>query len=170
MWRPVDLVWTDVSEERIASIFRVGKSRTRNQREQVASRFTRRHIRDDGILQIYFYKLLGYKSYMEMHKVLCTSYVRSFMTCLWSAVKPQPPTWAKECISFLWFSFQHQTSKGVNASRNTVVVKQCSEIKHISGNDSTYDCRLIMLRGGQHWHFCRPGTIKSLPDRSQQLP
>jgi hypothetical protein len=26
MWRRVDLVWTDVSEERIASIFRVEKS------------------------------------------------------------------------------------------------------------------------------------------------
>jgi hypothetical protein len=26
MWRHVDLVWTDVSEERIASIFRVEKS------------------------------------------------------------------------------------------------------------------------------------------------
>jgi hypothetical protein len=26
MWRRVDLVWTDVSEERIASIFRVQKS------------------------------------------------------------------------------------------------------------------------------------------------
>jgi hypothetical protein len=26
MWRSVDLVWTDVSEERIASIFRVEKS------------------------------------------------------------------------------------------------------------------------------------------------
>jgi hypothetical protein len=26
MWRRVDLVWTDVSEERIASIFRIEKS------------------------------------------------------------------------------------------------------------------------------------------------
>jgi hypothetical protein len=26
MWRRVDIVWTDVSEERIASIFRVEKS------------------------------------------------------------------------------------------------------------------------------------------------
>jgi hypothetical protein len=33
MWRPVDLVWTDVSEERIASIFRVEKSES----EQVAA-------------------------------------------------------------------------------------------------------------------------------------
>jgi hypothetical protein len=27
MWRSVDLVWTDVSEERIASIFRVDEAR-----------------------------------------------------------------------------------------------------------------------------------------------
>jgi hypothetical protein len=36
MWRRVYLPWTDVSEERIASIFRVEKSAARNQREQVA--------------------------------------------------------------------------------------------------------------------------------------
>jgi hypothetical protein len=37
MWRRVDLVRTDVSEERIASIFRVEKSVTEEQREQVAA-------------------------------------------------------------------------------------------------------------------------------------
>jgi hypothetical protein len=37
MWRRVLLVWTDVSEERIASIFRVQNPQTRNQREQVAA-------------------------------------------------------------------------------------------------------------------------------------
>jgi hypothetical protein len=37
MWRRVDLVWTDVSEERIASIIRIKNSRARNQREQVAA-------------------------------------------------------------------------------------------------------------------------------------
>jgi hypothetical protein len=36
MWRRVILVWTDVSEESIASIFRVQKSARRNQREQLA--------------------------------------------------------------------------------------------------------------------------------------
>jgi hypothetical protein len=36
MWRHVDLVWTHVSKERIASIFRVENPRGRNQREQVA--------------------------------------------------------------------------------------------------------------------------------------
>jgi hypothetical protein len=36
MWRLVDIVLTDISEERIASIFRVGKNpRAMNQREQV---------------------------------------------------------------------------------------------------------------------------------------
>jgi hypothetical protein len=37
MWRRVDFVWTDVSEERIASIFRVENLRARNQRVQVAA-------------------------------------------------------------------------------------------------------------------------------------
>jgi hypothetical protein len=67
MWRRVDLVWTDVSEKRIASIFRVEKSANGNQREQVAvdypedepirssetsvhTRSTRRYIPEDGIL------------------------------------------------------------------------------------------------------------------------
>jgi hypothetical protein len=36
MWRRVDLVSTDVSEERIASILRVNKFRARNQCDQVA--------------------------------------------------------------------------------------------------------------------------------------
>jgi hypothetical protein len=69
MWRRVVLVWTDVSEERIASIFGVENPRARNQREQVAGDFstlkmeairsneksvhtrtTRRHIPENGIL------------------------------------------------------------------------------------------------------------------------
>jgi hypothetical protein len=37
MLRRVDLVWTDVSEECIASIFRVENPWARNQREQVAA-------------------------------------------------------------------------------------------------------------------------------------
>jgi hypothetical protein len=37
MWRHVDLVCTDVSEERITSIFRVENPRARNQLEQVAA-------------------------------------------------------------------------------------------------------------------------------------
>jgi hypothetical protein len=43
MWRRIDHVWTDLSEERIASIFKIGKPQARNQREQVAApkrRFT----------------------------------------------------------------------------------------------------------------------------------
>jgi hypothetical protein len=40
MWRHVDLVWTDVSEERFASILRVEKNlRAINQRVQVARIF-----------------------------------------------------------------------------------------------------------------------------------
>jgi hypothetical protein len=44
MWRCVDLMRTDVSKERMTSIFRVINPRARNQREQVAavcSRFTK---------------------------------------------------------------------------------------------------------------------------------
>jgi hypothetical protein len=40
MWRRVDLVWADVSEERSASIFRVENPRARNQCEQVAADFS----------------------------------------------------------------------------------------------------------------------------------
>jgi hypothetical protein len=37
MWLPVDLVWTDVSEERTASIFRVKKSASDEPAWEVAS-------------------------------------------------------------------------------------------------------------------------------------
>jgi hypothetical protein len=48
MWHRVDLMWTDVSEERIASIFRVENPRARNQREQVAADWATRKIRQRG--------------------------------------------------------------------------------------------------------------------------
>jgi hypothetical protein len=71
MWRRVDLVWTDVSEERIASIFMVEKSASsllatshagssladlsilkmeviRSSETSVHTRYTRRHIPEDG--------------------------------------------------------------------------------------------------------------------------
>jgi hypothetical protein len=48
MWRCVDPASTDVSEKRIASIFRVEKSGSGNQRHQVAAQ---RHIPEDDILQ-----------------------------------------------------------------------------------------------------------------------
>jgi hypothetical protein len=73
MWRHVDLVWTDGSEERIASIFRVEKSAgeeratcsrlfslahfstlkteaIRSTETSVYARSIRRHIPEDGIL------------------------------------------------------------------------------------------------------------------------
>jgi hypothetical protein len=37
MWHHVDHVWTNVSEEHIASTFRIKNPRARNQREQVAA-------------------------------------------------------------------------------------------------------------------------------------
>jgi hypothetical protein len=49
VWRHVDVVnWTDVSEDRIASIFRVEKSANE---EPAAATCSRRHIPEDGILQ-----------------------------------------------------------------------------------------------------------------------
>jgi hypothetical protein len=89
IWRRLDLVWTDISEEHIASIFRVEKyPRARNQREQVAAgwflahgyfstlkmvetrssetsvhkRSTRRHIPKDGIIHSHCSEIL--KSYI----------------------------------------------------------------------------------------------------------
>jgi hypothetical protein len=52
MWRSVDLVWTDVSEECIASIFRIGKSARAipSSEMSVHTRSTLRHIPEDGIL------------------------------------------------------------------------------------------------------------------------
>jgi hypothetical protein len=62
MWRRVDLVWTDVSVERIASICKVEKSASgehvatvkmdliRSSESSVYTRSTRRHIPEDGIL------------------------------------------------------------------------------------------------------------------------
>jgi hypothetical protein len=57
MWRHVDLVWTDVSEERIASVFRVEKSASEEPAwaggcslQSVHTSSTRRRIPEDDIL------------------------------------------------------------------------------------------------------------------------
>jgi hypothetical protein len=51
MWRRVDLVWTDVSEERIASIFRGGKSVSEEPVwTSVHTKSTRSHIPEGVIL------------------------------------------------------------------------------------------------------------------------
>jgi hypothetical protein len=60
MWRLVDLVWTDVSEERIASIFQVEKSATKKQVWAGGSRLSvywstssiQHHSPEDGILYL----------------------------------------------------------------------------------------------------------------------
>jgi hypothetical protein len=65
MWRHVDLVnWTDVSEERIASIFRVEESASEEPAWACGCRSTRRHIPEDGILNSHRRENL--KSYMYM--------------------------------------------------------------------------------------------------------
>jgi hypothetical protein len=50
MWRRVDLVWTDVSEESLASIFRVEKSAS--EEPTWAGGCSLRHIPEDVILQL----------------------------------------------------------------------------------------------------------------------
>jgi hypothetical protein len=57
MWRRVDLGWTNVSEERITSIFRVEKSAS----EEPAWAGGCSHIPEDGILHSHHYENL--KSY-----------------------------------------------------------------------------------------------------------
>jgi hypothetical protein len=52
MWRSVDLVnWTDVSVERITTIFWVEKSASQEPAWAGGCRSTRRHIPEDGILR-----------------------------------------------------------------------------------------------------------------------
>jgi hypothetical protein len=57
MWRRVGLVRTEMSEERVASIFRV----ERNPRAKKSVRPLRRHIPEDGILHSHRFE--NFKSY-----------------------------------------------------------------------------------------------------------
>jgi hypothetical protein len=59
MWRRVDIVLTDISEERIASIFRVERIET-----SVNIRSTGRHIQEDGIL--HSHRRENLKSYIDV--------------------------------------------------------------------------------------------------------
>jgi hypothetical protein len=98
LWRCIDLVKTDVSEVRIDSIFRVEKSATAEQREQVASsssladfstlkieairssetsvctRSTWRHIPEDGIL----HRCKNLKLHITLHFALI---ILKLVTC-----------------------------------------------------------------------------------------
>jgi hypothetical protein len=56
MWRRVDLVWTDSSEERIASIFRVEKTASE---EPAWAGGCGRRIPEDSILQLSFNFLMS---------------------------------------------------------------------------------------------------------------
>jgi hypothetical protein len=62
MWRRVDLMWTDVSEEHIASIFRVEKSANK---EPAWARCCS-HVLEDGSLQSHRRENL--KSYTNIYK------------------------------------------------------------------------------------------------------
>jgi hypothetical protein len=96
MWRLVDLVWTDVSEERIASIFRVEKSAS----EEPAwaggcshTRSTRRQIPEDSILH----------SHRREH-------LKSYIINAWLkfSICAQIYLW---CVSELFFFFLYITLK-----------------------------------------------------------
>jgi hypothetical protein len=63
MLRCVELVWTDILEERIITIFRVEKSAS-NQHEQVAAR--RFFCPEDGG-DMFLWNISSHKIYMEPH-------------------------------------------------------------------------------------------------------
>jgi hypothetical protein len=52
MWRRVDLVWTDVSEERIASVFRVEKCASEEPTWAGGSSYLSKHV--FSIFMVYF--------------------------------------------------------------------------------------------------------------------
>jgi hypothetical protein len=80
MWRRIDLVRADISEERIASIFRVEQSASEEPawaggcRQSVHTRSTRRHIPEDGILHSHRRKNL--KSYKALKQFRNQQYNR----------------------------------------------------------------------------------------------
>jgi hypothetical protein len=73
MQRRIDLVWTYVSEERIASILRVEKSASEEPAWAGGCRSTRRHIPGDGIL--HSHRRQNLRSYTGIQH---TAYGRAF--------------------------------------------------------------------------------------------
>jgi hypothetical protein len=68
MWRRVDLVWTDVWEERIASTLKM--EAIRSSETSVYTRSTLRHIPQNAILQLFFsfpYTWAGYQPVAKSH-------------------------------------------------------------------------------------------------------
>jgi hypothetical protein len=104
MWRRVDLVWTDVSEEFTASIFRVEKSASDGPVWAGGSRLSHQsktHIPEDGILHIHrranlnSYFLLVYVATVAAESGKSESWVDT-LTALWFPSVPQ----AMESIIF----------------------------------------------------------------------
>jgi hypothetical protein len=94
MWRCVYLVWTDVSEERIASIFRVKKSAseeptwTCGSETSVHTRSTWRHTPEDDILEIMILfvtpgDLSGYKCHVSLFSLFHNAVSAENVYCRW---------------------------------------------------------------------------------------
>jgi hypothetical protein len=82
-----------------------------------------------------YYTLLGYTCvYMQtcLLQWSCDSMITG-VPCMWCS---NPPSQAEECSTVVRSSFEVQTSKYAHVVRNTVVVEQCSQIKHPTGTAS----------------------------------
>jgi hypothetical protein len=116
MWRRVGLVWTDVSEERIASILRVEKSASwagssladfstlkmeaiLSSETSVHARSTRRHIPEDCILHNHRRENLKSYKMLVFERSETTLYMErqlwSFLVYLWSWNPTELPTLSK---------------------------------------------------------------------------
>jgi hypothetical protein len=101
MWRRLYLVWTDVSEELIASIFRVKTS--------VHTRSTRRHIPEDGILHSHR------REKLESYKIGIDWYVanRSYKCSVWDSHSN-----GYEGLCLLGYNAMHSVERQMTFRRN----------------------------------------------------
>jgi hypothetical protein len=140
IWRPVDLVWTDVSEERIArlslqppvhagSLFAefstLKMEAVRSSETSVHTRFTRLHIREDGILHG------GLVKYSWLCRELHNAGV--YCTFVEAKVVNQPGTCSEDVCGCSIVAF---ISKLVN--RWSWVVSFMLRSLHASGNSPPY--------------------------------
>jgi hypothetical protein len=95
MWRHVDHVWNDVSEERIASST-LKMEATRSSETSVHTRSTRRHIPEDGIL--HSHRCENLKSYLPIYFLLA---IILYLSCIASDELMELETILKEAV-FDW--------------------------------------------------------------------